>query len=59
MDPDIRFHPAVLKIAEALHQADQERLAQSSQRKDPRHGSRSIGAIPLLLAKVHQAHGTR
>ena len=58
MDPEIQFHPAILKIAEALRRADQERLAHS-RRRAPDDGSPSVGAVPILLAKLHHAHMTR
>lgn len=43
MDQEFRYQPAVLKIAEALREAEFERLAHQARRRGPDH--RSLTAV--------------
>jgi hypothetical protein len=59
MDPVIEFHPAILKIADELHRAEQERLARLRPVDDPRRRSFHVGAMPHRLANLLHVHPAR
>jgi hypothetical protein len=55
VDQEFRYQPAVLKIAEALREADQERLAHEARRRGSDHQALPTVAASLVRAKLHHA----